>query len=388
MGATHISPEQLHDIQRLRDSGAPAQQVWARLAQYGDTYAEGAVKVFRPDSNGWYTVRAIWDVTGADMSKFQTVAHTHMNQYISMMENANEKGHYRLPNSAQIEDSYVHALEKSGLRARTAIDVVISKIKEDGSRLPPHWYDTPDVMWLNKEREAPSYSSVLSKIDGEDAKNIYRNVAGSVAQQETQEAYLRTDRKMPQMAKDGSWEITPIQGINFYRNSRTENWAIYDKNGEGILYLDGHKEQINHSNFRLRPDAQHEFLKDGRWQIVELDKTLNLNNKVNPNFNQNDPAYAQILVTQEPIKTAGRTRLDNLLAANESGDDAILRKATSALYESPVGQNIMAQASATVDAQERQQAFDALQALEAQKQALAQQEMDAPVRRGSVMRMG
>lgn len=76
MGTTHLTAEQLHDVQRLRDSGASVKQVWERLAQYGDSYAKGAVEVFRPDSHGWYTVRAIWDVTGADLSKFDTVSET------------------------------------------------------------------------------------------------------------------------------------------------------------------------------------------------------------------------------------------------------------------------------------------------------------------------
>ena len=103
MGVTYITSEQLQDVQRLRDSGASVKQIWEQLAQYNDSYAKGAVDVFRPNSNSWYTVRAIWDATGADMSKFDTVARTHMNQYISMIENSNENERFRLPNSAQIE---------------------------------------------------------------------------------------------------------------------------------------------------------------------------------------------------------------------------------------------------------------------------------------------
>ena len=73
MGVTYITSEQLQDVQRLRDSGASVKQIWEQLAQYNDSYAKGAVDVFRPNSNGWYMVRAIWDATGADMSKFDTV---------------------------------------------------------------------------------------------------------------------------------------------------------------------------------------------------------------------------------------------------------------------------------------------------------------------------
>ena len=53
------------------------------------------------------------------MSKFNNVAQTHMNQYLEMIQPDG-----KLPNSAQIEDSYVRALEKHGLSAKTAIDVV------------------------------------------------------------------------------------------------------------------------------------------------------------------------------------------------------------------------------------------------------------------------
>ena len=74
---TYITQAQLDDVKELVQSGASPKQVWDRLAQYGDTYADGAGKVFQSDSHGWYTVRAIWDVTGADMPKFDTVDRTH-----------------------------------------------------------------------------------------------------------------------------------------------------------------------------------------------------------------------------------------------------------------------------------------------------------------------
>ena len=43
IGTTHLTAEQLHDVQRLRDFGTPVKQVWERLAQYGDSYAKGAL---------------------------------------------------------------------------------------------------------------------------------------------------------------------------------------------------------------------------------------------------------------------------------------------------------------------------------------------------------
>ena len=338
--------------------------------------------VFRHDCHSWYTVRAIWDVTGADMFKFETVAKTHMNQYISMIENSNENGCFKLPNSAQIEDSYVRALEKSGLSAKTAIDVVISKLDVENKLSPPKWHNSYSIMWLDKERVVPSYPSVLSKISTQNAENIYKKVAVSVVEQEAQEAYLRSDRKLPQVSKDDSWGITPIQGVYFYRNSRTENWAIYDKNGEGILYLDGHKEQINHTNFRLRPDVQHEFLKDGRWQIVQLEQQpLDMHqNFANPTKTQTARVDPESEGVGAPPMSAGRMRLDKLLAASQSGDEDIFRAARQELYDSPIGQSIRQQAIDVVNAQEQE-------ALHQQQILIAQQQEEQMVRRGPVMRM-
>ena len=117
--ATHITPQQLKEVRQMASNGATPKDVWEKLASYDDAYAQAAVKVFRPTSQWWYTVRAIWDITNADMSKFNNVAQTHMNQYLEMIQPDG-----KLPNSAQIEDSYVRALEKHGLSAKTAIDVV------------------------------------------------------------------------------------------------------------------------------------------------------------------------------------------------------------------------------------------------------------------------
>lgn len=372
MGVTYITSEQLQDVQRLRDSGASVKQIWEQLAQYNDSYAKGAVDVFRPNSNSWYTVRAIWDATGADMSKFDTVARTHMNQYISMIENSNENERFRLPNSAQIEDSYVKALEKSRLKAHTAIDVVISKIRDvEKDNWPLAWYSTYPIMNLEHERIYPSYKSNLDKVSYSDANTIYKKVSWSVAQQEAQEAYVRADHKLPQVAKDGSWGITPIQGVYFYRNSRTENWAIYDKNGEGVLYLDGHKEQINHSNFRLRPDAQHEFLKDGRWQVVEMSPTqefspnllsertmtANLYETNSPPLSQStQPNNNQNPLNQPIAVNASNAEIKDYLFAALMSDDDMRYAAIDSVLQTNVAQDFTQQAQQIAQAYDQQQA--------------------------------
>ena len=369
---TYITQAQLDDVKELVQSGASPKQVWDRLAQYGDTYADGAVKVFQSDSHGWYTVRAIWDVTGADMSKFNQVAVTHMSQYLEKIEQSNDGKGYRLPNTADIEESYVRALEKNGLTAKTAIDVVISKINAvEQDLFPPHWYNTRGVIHLEEERWKQSYQYILDKVSYSDADMIYKKVRNSVVEQETQEAYLRADRKMPQVGKDGSWEITPIQGVSFYRNSRTENWAIYDKNGEGVLYLDGHKEQINHSNFRLRPDAQHEFLKDGRWQVVEMSPTqefspnllsertmtANLYETNSPPLSQStQPNNNQNPLNQPIAVNASNAEVKDYLFAALMSDDDMRYAAIDSVLQTNVAQDFTQQAQQIAQAYDQQQA--------------------------------
>ena len=395
---THISQAQLDDIKHLRDSHASPKQIWERFGQYGDSYGKGAVEVFRPDSHGWYVVRSIWNETGADISKFDAVARKHIDQYIDLVQTSRDSQGLRLPNSAQIEDSYVRALESQGLTAKTAIDVVVSKMIDEQpikNKWIPEWYDTPAIMTLEESRQAPSFPHVMNKVSYQEANHIYKEVGLSVVQQEAQEAYLRTDRKMPHALKDGSWGITPIEGVRFYRNSSTENWAIYDKNGEGILYLDGHKENVDKSNFRLRPDAQHEFFKNGHWQIVELDKSINLNDKINPNLNQNGITYAENLVAQndkpaEPAKAITKDSsiddmFDALWAATVNKDDAAARAVGKAYGESADGQAWLAMGR-ELNQQDKLQEQQA--ALDAQKLMEQQAALGATVRSGPVMRMG
>ena len=266
--ATHITPQQLKEVRQMASNGATPKDVWEKLASYDDAYAQAAVKVFRPTSQGWYTVRAIWDITNADMSKFNNVAQTHMNQYLEMIQPDG-----KLPNSAQIEDSYVRALEKHGLSAKTAIDVVVSKIQNSGNSFKDDpitipWYSTPTVVWLEKEREVPSYQSVLDKISLADARKIYEDVRNVVIAHNGRELML--DTVLKSWTGDRAKYISPQIGVTFYANRETGNWAIYDKNGEGAVFINGKEELINKHNFKINSKGEGEFLRNGKWEIVQL----------------------------------------------------------------------------------------------------------------------
>ncbi|MGL4767424.1 MAG: hypothetical protein ACRCV6_05025 [Formosimonas sp.] len=114
----------------------------------------------------------------------------------------------------------------------------------------------------------------------------------------------------------------------------------------------------------------------GQWFYHQI------NDLISKEQDKNQPLMAGAEKTpsreETPVKSAGRMRLDGLLAASETGDENTLRQATSALYDSPVGQKIIAQANATVNADERQQAHDA-------QQAITQAQANAPVRRSPVL---
>ena len=382
---THITQAQLEEVKRMAYNGAEPVQVYRALAIYGDAYAQGAVAVFKPDSKGWYAVRSIWHETNADMSKFDDVARTHMNQYIGLIERGRDGQGYRLPNSAQIEESYVQALEKSGLTAKTAIDVNISKIKitEYSSEINnsivkviPNWYNTPAVMWLEKERIQPSYAYIMNKVDGHTALNIYSEVFGSVRQQLTQEGASRTNSHIPRVIKDGSWGIKPIGGVYFYENSQTSNWAVFDKKGDGILYLDGRKEKIDSSNFHIRPDAKAEFFKNGHWQIVEMYPAENLNpavkyersltaNLVEPSNNNEDKnvQVAQNIQNQDilnqplAVNSSSQEVYSYAFAALLSDDPGVMHVGLEKVFSTNVAQQNMQQANQAVIAFDSQQAI-------------------------------
>lgn len=394
---THITQNQLEEVERMAQRGAEPVDVYKKLAEYGDSYAKGAVEVFKPASNGWYTVRSIWHETNADMSKFDTVARTHMNQYVSLIANGYDgQNGYKLPNSAQIEESYVQALEKSGLTARTAIDVNISKVKtshyssfieEREARNIPHWHKTPYVMSLEAERVRPSYPYILNKVDGDDALNIYKNVFGDVKSQLYEESLRRVHSKTPSpLSSDAS--TMSEHGVYFYENNKTHNWAVFDKNWNGMLYLDGHKEKINSSNFNYKQDGHAEFLKDGQWREVELEPAYRLSPDVKhertvmaglaePINRDQSPQVAQSASNQDPLTQplavdASHAQVkDRLFAALMSDDDNLRHSALDNVMQTNVAQNFTQQAQQAVIAYDNEQAKN--------------QQIESPVR---VMRMG
>jgi hypothetical protein len=380
---THITQSQLEEVERMAQRGAEPVDVYKKLAQYGDSYADGAVAVFKPASNGWYTVRSIWHETNANMSKFDTVARTHMNQYVNLIRQGYDgQNGYKLPNSAQIEESYVQALEKSGLTARTAIDVNISKIKittydspieNSFARRMPNWYETPLIMNLEDERIRPSYPYIMNKVGGDDALNTYKNVFGDVKSQLYEESLRRVHSKTPSLLNSDASTI-PEHGVYFYENNKTHNWAVFDKNWNGMLYLDGHKEKIDYSNFRYKQDGHAEFLKDGQWRGVELKPAYQLSpdvkyeralmaGLVEPTDQNQSVQIAKNNQTQTPltqpiaVNASSQEVTSYLFAALMSDDDDLRYAAIDSALQTNVAQESALQAQQAVIAYDNQQAL-------------------------------
>ena len=135
--------------------------------------------------------------------------------------------------------------------------------------------------------------------------------------------------------------------------------------------MDGHKEQINHSNFRLRPDAQHEFLKDGRWQVVEMSPTqefspnllsertmtANLYETNSPPLSQStQPNNNQNPLNQPIAVNASNAEIKDYLFAALMSDDDMRYAAIDSVLQTNVAQDFTQQAQQIAQAYDQQQA--------------------------------
>jgi hypothetical protein len=151
-------------------------------------------------------------------------------------------------------------------------------------------------------------------------------------------------------------------------NDQSKVRELNDARNFRIDRLEMYQDHTKHRNEHRHPDDRTDIIKS-KFYISDASDIL-----------QPEIRYASNGELNQSVKSAGRQRLDSLLAASEQGDDA-LRVATSNLYDSAIGQQISTQASQVVNMQEQQ-------AIEQQQQALAQQLADAPVRSGPVMKIG
>ncbi len=114
MGSLVINTSQLAEIQRMQQqigNGVTVADVWSKLASYGDSYASSAASVIGdPGSMPWTIVRSIWNTTGADFGKFDSVALKHLTNYINQIgasASTAVPGAYDLPTTDFIEKSQI-----------------------------------------------------------------------------------------------------------------------------------------------------------------------------------------------------------------------------------------------------------------------------------------
>ena len=170
--------------------------------------------------------------------------------------------------------------------------------------------------------------------------------------------------------EQGKWSMDP-RLTRGYLVELTDESKIRELNDDRSFRrdrLEMYQDHTKHRNEHRHPDDRTDIIKS-KFYISDASDIL-----------QPEIRYASNGELNQSVKSAGRQRLDSLLAASEQGDDA-LRVAISNLYDSAIGQQISTQASQVVNMQEQQ-------AIEQQQQALAQQLADAPVRSGPVMKIG
>lgn len=293
MGALRINADQLSQLQGMMgqlNNGVTVKDVWAQLSSFGDTYAAAAVDVFTPGSLAWNVVRSVWNSSNADFSKFNAVAATHLRNYLNEISSPQNQidGQFKLPTTRFIEDSYVRALELNGLNAYTAVDVLVSKLRNSFDVAPPAWHSTPGVMILESERVLASNPLTLAKVNAEKGRSVWWDTgidaADNIAAQAIgapQQAIVEINRSIAGLAKqfgfDGSFSVRSSGGVSFYYNAETGGWAYFDKLGYGKATIDGQIVDINPINWRRDPDTGKYQLRqnDGTWRIAEADGVEN-----------------------------------------------------------------------------------------------------------------
>ncbi|MDR1076478.1 MAG: hypothetical protein LBL59_09335 [Xanthomonadaceae bacterium] len=262
-----------------------AVDVWRKLASFDDSYAKSALEVIdRPGSPGWHVVRAIWDKTEADFGKFDRVANRHAQNYISTIE-ANPKDDrsrlYKLPTTRAIEVSYVRALGVHGLSKYTAIDVVIEKmIAENPSVSPPHWYNTPGVLFIERDRIEASDPALFRDMDMDKAFDVWLETGMGAAMNMDRTRAPRMEQalfahRISDMLGGQSFSTSTMAGVSCYYNAETRNWAFFDQAGQGVASIDDGLIRIGPDNWRKDPDGNRfQIRMEEGWRTAELGPEL------------------------------------------------------------------------------------------------------------------
>ena len=159
--STSITQQDYQKAIDLRNTGNVA-GAWAVLANAGDLYAGASYNVVA-DPNSFYgrVVRAEWQATGADLSKFNDVALQHLNQYLYIV---GQSPNFTLPTTEQIERSYRTAVTDHGFSPLTAVDATFSRLSYAGIPLGLGWAGCQPVGGLCLETERRVSSNVFSDL--------------------------------------------------------------------------------------------------------------------------------------------------------------------------------------------------------------------------------
>jgi len=160
----------------MKDAGNVA-GAWAALANAGDLYAAASYNVIA-DPNSFYgrVVRAEWQATGADLSKFNDVALQHLTQYLKITFDKN----LVLPDTKEIEGSYRTAVTFQGFSPLTAVDATFSRLSYAGLPLSLGWAGCQPVGGLCLEPERRVSSSVFSDLSLADVGTTLDAVTSSL----------------------------------------------------------------------------------------------------------------------------------------------------------------------------------------------------------------
>lgn len=127
-------PKEVLDKARKYHEAGDLEKAYETLAEAGDDYAKAAAKIVGEGPNIFKdTVEKLWEnyKEGSVEDKFRDVATQHQQQYLDLIQNGkNSEGTFELPDTFEIEKSYLKAVEAHGLPDFLAVDLLINTVNE------------------------------------------------------------------------------------------------------------------------------------------------------------------------------------------------------------------------------------------------------------------